>query len=107
MHGLAAGSGVQLHNLQGTVDAVNGQMRNWTQAWGHRSRPPLVFQDCSGLFLNADRDLILERIPDGVHPQGPGAAMLLNCMLEGLDKALGAGRRRRLLTLRREKAVCP
>lgn len=71
------------------MDAVNVQLAQWTAAWAARSKQPrLVFQDCNSLFKQADGSIRLDRMPDGVHPQGEGSEALLKCMLRGLYRAL-------------------
>lgn len=80
--------------LQAVVDAANEQTAAWARKAAKKLRrraPRLMWQDCSGLFLTKNGLLQVDRIPDGIHPQGEGAELLLKCMLQGLDEAVGGG----------------
>ncbi|EFN50812.1 hypothetical protein CHLNCDRAFT_141743 [Chlorella variabilis] len=46
----------------------------------------LKFKDCGGDFVDKSGAIKQELMPDGVHPAGGGADVLLKCMLEAIGK---------------------
>ncbi|EFN50813.1 hypothetical protein CHLNCDRAFT_55501 [Chlorella variabilis] len=65
----------------GKVAATNQQLQAFVQQQGSEE---LKFKDCGGDFLLANATVDLRLMPDGIHPAGDGARVLLSCMLQAL-----------------------
>ncbi len=69
------------------VDAVNQKLERYVAQRAQR----VLYADCTTPFLlpGGGRRLDPSLVPDGCHPEGPGAKVMAECVLRALQQALG------------------
>ena len=68
-----------------SIEEVNQHMKEYASQDGR-----LGFVDCTAFFLRTDdpSHLDKEKIPDALHPSGPGAQALADCLKPSIEKLL-------------------